>query len=84
MNPTAREKVAQHVTDQVFINLELTVVFTVSDVTFVITNTVIPFLLFFSSLRTIGKWVFWNPCFKIDCRDVYIYTYIYEFSCYAG
>ena len=42
MNPTAREKVAQHVTDQVFINLELTVVFTVSDVTFVITNTVIP------------------------------------------
>ena len=17
------------------------------------------------------KWVFWNPCFKIDCRDIY-------------
>ena len=50
MTPTAREKVTQHVTYQVFINLELTVVFTVSDVTFVIPNTVIPFfyLLFLS------------------------------------
>ena len=22
-----------------------------------------------STSRTIGKWVFWNPCFKTDCRD---------------
>ena len=26
-----------------------------------------------SSFRSIGKWVFWNPCFTTDCREVYIY-----------
>ena len=30
-----------------------------------------------SSFRSIGKWVFWNPCFTTDCREVYIY-YIYN------
>ena len=25
-----------------------------------------------SSFRSIGKWVFWNPCFTTDCREVYI------------
>ena len=24
-----------------------------------------------SSFRSIGKWVFWNPCFTTDCREVY-------------
>ena len=23
-----------------------------------------------SSFRSIGKWVFWNPCFTTDCREV--------------
>ena len=23
------------------------------------------------SFKSIGKWVFWNPCFTIDCRDTY-------------
>ena len=23
-----------------------------------------------SSFRSIGKFVFWNPCFTIDCRDI--------------
>ena len=23
-----------------------------------------------STSRTVGKWVFWNPCFKIDCYDI--------------
>ena len=45
MNPTAREKVAQHVTDQVFFKPCVIRFFTVSNVTFVITNAVIPFLL---------------------------------------
>ena len=26
-----------------------------------------------SSSRIIGKWVFWNPCFTTDCRDIYIF-----------
>ena len=25
-----------------------------------------------SSFRSIGKGVFWNPCFTTDCREVYI------------
>ena len=29
----------------------------------------------FSTSRTIGKWVFWNPCFKIDCCDIILYYY---------
>ena len=28
-----------------------------------------------SSFRSIGKWVFWNPCFTTDCREVYIPIY---------
>ena len=32
-----------------------------------------------SRFNSIGKWVFWNPCFTIDCRDTYIHTYIYIF-----
>ena len=31
-----------------------------------------------SSSRIIGKLVFWNPCFTTDCRDIYIYTYIFR------
>ena len=26
-----------------------------------------------SCFSSIGKWVFWNPCFTTDCREVYIY-----------
>ena len=25
-----------------------------------------------SSLRKLGNWFFWNPCFKIDGRDIYL------------
>ena len=32
-----------------------------------------------SSFRSNGKWVFWNPCFTIDCRDIYIYIYEYVY-----
>ena len=28
-----------------------------------------------SSFRSIGKWVFWNPCFTTDCREVYVCIY---------
>ena len=28
-----------------------------------------------SRFRSIGKWVFWNPCFTTDCREVYVYIY---------
>ena len=30
-----------------------------------------------SSFKSIGKWVFWNPCFTIDCRDMYIWQSVY-------
>ena len=29
-----------------------------------------------SSLTNFGKWGFWNPYFKTDCRDIYMYIYI--------
>ena len=29
-----------------------------------------------SSFRSIGKWVFWNPCFTTDCREVYLCMYL--------
>ena len=32
-----------------------------------------------SSIRSIGKWVFWNPCFTTDCREV-LYIIIYNFA----
>ena len=35
-----------------------------------------------SSFRSIGKLVFWNPCFTIDCRDTYYIQCIY--TVYTG
>ena len=31
-----------------------------------------------SGFKMIGKWVFWNPCFTTDCREVY---YICMYVC---
>ena len=29
-----------------------------------------------SGFKMIGKWVFWNPCFTTDCREVYLCMYL--------